>query len=282
MAERGRLVLLRPLLDCTRKSLRECLIHRHQDWCEDPGNVNPVYTRTRLGRLLADVTALPGSDLETVALAARRLQRADDALSGVTTALADAGMTVSPFGFVTFAADFFAPLHDELVLRIIERAIRIVRGRHVTYRLRSLENFVDDLRGGSLPPSVTIAGCQLQRRGGAISVFREAGRGGMPVESLAGRRELVWDDRFTVRDTMPEQPLAEADSVEVRVLGEIGWRAVTRQGALPDGISLPAVIRNSLPGLWIGGKLAAVPLFSHVTDGMGIAPGRFEMVFMHN
>lgn len=70
--------ILRPVLHCTKKSLREICIENHLEWVEDPSNTSDVYKRNRINKALEAHPELAlglGSLVETCNLARNVLQR---------------------------------------------------------------------------------------------------------------------------------------------------------------------------------------------------------------
>jgi len=90
---------------------------------------------------------------------------------------------------------------------------------------------------------------------------------------------LLWDDRFLVVDHATENESSEGNPFIVRKLGEDGWKILAKSGLLEINLLLPNIVKKNLPAIWIGDKLAAAPLFSYNSGVMGIAKGRFEVVF---
>jgi len=66
----------------------------------------------------------------------------------------------------------------------------------------------------------------------------------------------------------------------VRPLGDDGWRQII-ESALPNYVKkLPSMVRKNLPAIWNNGEIVDMPLFSGHNTALGIAKGRFEMVFI--
>ncbi|MCF8467885.1 MAG: tRNA lysidine(34) synthetase TilS, partial [Sneathiella sp.] len=278
-SRRGALRLLRPLLDVRRQTLKDFLSQRQQDWINDPSNENPVFTRTRVGAVLEELRQLPESSLETISLTVARLSRASRALDELAEGKIREICHISPFGFVRFDAAALEDCPDELALRLLTTLFTLVGGGGQRIKLQALENLHRRLFGDASGRSGTLGGCQIVRHGESWLVSREPGRVGLPeLDWRPGSASLLWDGRFDVTDTMPDYGLPK-ERLTVRALGAEGWQIIRELDLTRTEKNIPAKVRNTLPALWSGDRLLAVPLFSCGIPQSFVAKGRFKMVF---
>ncbi|GLQ06334.1 tRNA lysidine(34) synthetase TilS [Sneathiella chinensis] len=271
--------LVRPLLDFRRQALRDYLIAAGQDWIEDPSNESEHYTRTHLGKVLTQVAALPGADLDSMALAARRLQRANLAVEqAVDTAFADY-VTKGRFGSLDLSAAFLGALPDEVAIRLLTRVFAAVRGRDARPRLTAVERLYERFRTAQGPVAGTLSGCRFHPRSRGWRVCREAGRSGLPVVPLTGRAHYLWDDRFLVRDHAPDDIAPDGLPLEIRRIGHEGRLFLKNQDMGGPEMEAPAMIIENLPAIWCGDRLVCAPLISGVSYLPSVGQGRFEMLF---
>ncbi len=279
MSQRGKMSLLRPFLTVSRAELREYLTSRQQEWIDDPSNENPAYTRTQLGSVLQSLIALPGSNMEALALSSTRLQRAEQALETMTQGYMSEFPVISPFGFVSFRHDFYRKMPEEIAIRFLQRLFIFVRGDGVGPSLSILEKLLSKIRTDRDLKTATLYGCQFRFHKGDWMICREPGRKGLPIMQMQDRASQQWDDRYVVLDHGVELQSVSSPGFEIRKIGEEGWRILRESDARADVGDLPAIVKKNLPAIWSGDKLASVPLFSYDSKAMGIAQGRFEMVF---
>ncbi|MCR9212134.1 MAG: tRNA lysidine(34) synthetase TilS [Proteobacteria bacterium] len=275
--QRGNIKLLRPLLKFERRQLREFLAERGQAWIEDPSNDNPKFTRTHLSPILNALQNLPGSEADALALSAKRLGRAANALNQIAEDRFQEFCQVSPFGFVRVSDLALRNCPEEIGLRLLSRSISTVSGQVGHIKLSSLEKLYDRclLKNSSI--SETLSGCEVFKTGDDWVVCRETGREDLPEDSVGPHREFMWDGRYQVTDLMPGKALDEP--LKVRRIGADGWRHLKNSGLSRTERNLPAKVRNTLPAIWSGDHLVAAPLFSCDLNHTAIAKGRFKMVF---
>ena len=114
--------LARPLLDIPKARLIATLRADKIPFADDPTNRDPRFTRARLRGLMPQF-AREGLDARRLALLARRLRRADEAVeAAVDSAAAELSLDRNP-GRVTFDAARYARLPDEIALRLLGRAV---------------------------------------------------------------------------------------------------------------------------------------------------------------
>lgn len=269
--------LIRPLLDIERRQLRNFLRNHGQSWIEDPSNENPAFTRTHLGPVLAALQQLPGSEPRSLSLSAKRLGRAADALAELTNRQFQEICQVSPFGFVQMPDLALRNCPDEIGLRLLSRSLSLVSGRDEQIKLSALERLYDRCLRQNNSRAETLSGCEIFRSGDHWTICREAGRQELPECKIGAEPVFLWDQRYAVIDLKPDDPLKK--DLRVRRIGPDGWKYLKNTGLIKSERTLPAKVRNTLPGIWSDDHLVAAPLFSGQMDQSGIAKGRFKMVF---
>ena len=110
----------------------------------------------------------------------------------------------------------------------------------------------------------TLAGAVIERRAGRFLFYREAGREGLERVPLAPGSDFIWDGRFAIR----ADPALQS-GLSVAALGEEGRRLA---GPPPEGV--PAGVIETLPAVWRGKRLRAVPI-------LGFVMGRPLPISMH-
>jgi tRNA(Ile)-lysidine synthase len=117
------LVLIRPLLDIPKVRLVATLRATKIPFADDPSNRDPRFTRTRF-RDLQPMLAREGLDARRLALLARRLRRAEQALEAATErAATELALDRPVLSGLAFAAEGFAELPAEIALRLLGRAL---------------------------------------------------------------------------------------------------------------------------------------------------------------
>ncbi|MFG1242540.1 tRNA lysidine(34) synthetase TilS [Xanthobacter sp. DSM 14520] len=174
-AARDGLALLRPLLDVPKARLVATLEAASVAFVRDPSNSDPRFARPRL-RALAPALAAEGLDARRLAVLARRIARADQALEAATDAAEAAVIRLGPEehpGAVSLDVRAFAALPDEIALRLLGRAIQKV-GTEGPVELAKLEALYEALKAAARVPSGpfrrTLAGALVSLRGADLCV----------------------------------------------------------------------------------------------------------------
>jgi tRNA(Ile)-lysidine synthase len=243
--------ILRPFLGIPRRRIEAFLHAQGQSWLDDPSNDDGRFERVRVRRALR---AMPSLGLSPVALAlsARRLRRARDALEAATTAFLSAHATLHLAGFAHIGLPHLFEAHEEVGLRALNRMIATVGGdSSAPLRLSKLEACFETLR--TARRGATLGGCRLLVKGSALLIIREIGR----MDATAERPMLpggtcLWDARFIVT-----YGADEPYSAILRPLGADGYRAIKVANGHFGGV--PRLAALTLPSLWAAGALRYAP-----------------------
>jgi tRNA(Ile)-lysidine synthase len=232
--------LLRPFLTTPKARLLATLEALDQPWLEDPSNLAPAFARGRLRRS-------PGLDAPRLArLAAEQARQRGETDARTATWLA-LNAQIDPAGFVMLDRDALASAPPEIRRRAVQQVLMTVGAHRYPPRQARLARLLEQLRAG-LASGRTLAGCRILPWRGALLICREpqAIEDEMP---LAPGAPVRWDDRFRLELS------GKAPALVVRALGQAGTRSLG-----PGlGRALPSPVRPSLPSLWRGQRLVAVP-----------------------
>ena len=259
------LQILRPLLDFSRQSLRDYLRGVGQGWIEDPSNEAEHFDRVRWRKFLGEERI----DAARLALTARQLGRARQALEADCAALAAEAVSISGAGFAWLDVSRLAAAPEEVSLRLLATLARTVGGGDFPPRLESLEKMLAALQIG-LTRRRTFAGCVFVPQENRVLVHREAAKMAPHVTLLAGR-ETLWDKRFAVR-------LAAGEGAN---LGALGTEGAARFRALAEQAGVPRMLLPTLPAIMDKRGILAVPPLGwfEAEAGLTIARWGFTPVF---
>jgi tRNA(Ile)-lysidine synthase len=243
--------ILRPLLPIPGARLAWTLRHfRVQDYVNDASNRNPVFARVRM-RALAPILGREGMTPWRLAGTATRMARARAALEDAVAGLLARSAVLYAAGYCIIQ---ITPLRDapqEVALRALARVLSCIGGRDYPPRLARLERlyrWLFALEGGR---GRTLSGCRVLMRASSILICREPAAA---VSVLAATDMVDWDNRFRLHLEVKGRTQGE-----IRRLGAAGWRQAVSAAPALKSTRIPAPARPSLPAIWSGGELLAVP-----------------------
>jgi tRNA(Ile)-lysidine synthase len=250
----------RPLLDVPKSRLLATLRARGLCWIEDPSNDNAQFERIRMRRLLP-LLAEAGIDVNAMGLSTRRLERASAALDAMTGRLWSESVDLHQGAFITISRKLFDSAPPELRVRLMIRAVIFIGERGAVPPLARIEDLVGGLNVPDLSAR-TLHGAMVRATAEKLTVFREAGRRGLPVLQLIPGQSAIWDGRFRVawsaKATAP---------VIIRALDANEWSELRTRLKI-DPAHLPARAARSLPSFWRGSQLIAVPWFGTLSHAL--------------
>ena len=158
------LAVARPLLGFGRDELRVWLAARGEAWLEDPMNSDPRYDRVKIRRL-APALAAAGLGSGRIALAARHMAAAREALELVTAAVLERAVCPappdSPQGGLLLDPAALAAAPRDLALRALAALLQRVSGAPYRPRFESLERLHAWIVEASLGGGATLGGCRI-------------------------------------------------------------------------------------------------------------------------
>lgn len=239
LAETAALRLLRPLLAIPPARLRAALRAAGMDWVEDPSNADPAAQRARLRALRRDQDGEgPATRAMAEAAVLRGLARAR-AERRLAAGLA-ARVSLHPEGYARLTP---GPLPPEALARVLAS----VAGRRFPPPLDQVAPLA------AAPRAATLGGARLLPAG-------RLGEGWLAIREAAAMQPRVpaadgaeWDGRFRLR-------LAGQDSAGLS-FGALGPAAA----GLRAKLRRPAALLATLPAIWRGDDLMAVPHLGYAT-----------------
>ena len=253
--------LLRPLLDVPHARLLATLGAYEQPHIEDPSNQNVDFARVRLRRLSPKL-AEEGMTSARLSATSARLGRARAALEVAVTSLAARCASPRGEGYCLIRPDIILDAPEEVVLRLLGRALACVAGADYSPRMDQLERLHTWLQAGAAGGGRTLGGCRVMLWRGDLLICREVSA---VKDTVSARRELIWDRRFRLRSTSPQARLA---GLTVRRVGTDGWRQILMARPSLRRNHLPSAVRLTLPAFWLLDDVVAVPHFNYVHEGV--------------
>ncbi|MGD9502654.1 MAG: tRNA lysidine(34) synthetase TilS [Methyloceanibacter sp.] len=244
------ITILRPLLDVPKARLVATLDAAGLAYVTDPSNADPRFERARLRARSSALEAF-GLTPEALALSARRLRRAREALDEAARDFLARHGAVSAAGYATVDRAALAAAPQEIALRALAQTIAAVGGGEAPVQLAKLETLLAAL-GAHPDKAHTLGRCRLENVSGRLGVFREVRGEGLPVARVSPGERALWDNRFTV-----ELGAGANEAVIVKALGDEGFRALRERS---EAISaLPRLAARTLPCCWRGEALLGLP-----------------------
>jgi tRNA(Ile)-lysidine synthase len=262
----GSVQLVRPLLGLSKSFLTATLRAAGDDWLDDPSNERLDFERVRLRSAQASQAAL-GLSNSKLALSARRLLRAREALEAVAEARLATLVDVHEGAYASLERARLRAEPAEVRIRILGQLLRAFGGDARPAQLSQIET-LDAALARDRPHAQTLGGCMISQGRTKIRLYREPGIHTLPELTLHPGEDAVWDWRFRIGYGAMEDAADEGDegengggnglgAVSVRALGFAAYATLRRDIASKQ--RPPARAAASLPSVWSGGQLIAVP-----------------------
>lgn len=186
--------LVRPLLEVTRRQLRDYLATYPQSWIEDPTNRDPSYERVRVRRMLKHNPALRDrlADFSKAAARLRAVKSRDTALLLQATTRMEAG----PVFHLDMELAIGAP--RSVLLHALQILIAIAGGGEHLVPPEKLVVLIEEVEDEDRRSVVrnTLGGAVIERVSGGMRFYRE--RRNLESVLLAPGESVLWDGRFEI------------------------------------------------------------------------------------
>lgn len=233
--ERHGVSWVRPLLGLDRAALRAFLERRETDWVEDPSNEDMDFERIKARKALACLGPL-GIDAGVLGAVAANLQSENDFLRRLFRRSLS-GKVLETLGALCIDRAAFELRHPEAFRRFIASAVQWIGNAKYPPRAESQQQLEIALLNGKAHTVGGVIGFVSKEK---IWLARE-------LQAVKDARGNPFDYRWRI-----EGPL---EGVEIRALGDEGlkqwhsWRE----------IGVPRRVLLSLPSIWKGDELVAIP-----------------------
>jgi tRNA(Ile)-lysidine synthase len=252
VSERGGAALVRPLLGLSKARLTAHLRSLAIPFVSDPSNSNASFERVRVRHAMKTLAAA-GIARPALALAASRLGRSREALSGIAADFLERNFRVTSLAQGQINLESFLSLSPEIALRVLSRALALTGGKEEPPRMAKVERLLAGLRAGKR--EAALGGCLVIAAAGALNFYREPGRMGQARLVCEPGSTRAWDGRFVLTIDA-----GMSGDFSVAPLGALGWancrKAMKERGKAVQANRLAAI---SSPALWQGRHLVSAP-----------------------
>lgn len=232
----------RPLMGCSRQSLRDHLRAQGVAWVDDPSNEDEDYARVRARQALLALAPL-GLTAEAITQSAQALAQSRDAIEAEVVAAWQTRVTLDRGDLLLDLAG----LPEAIRRRVMIEALRIVGGNLWTVRQSALNDLCQRLNKVGRH---TLAGCLISTKDGNLRIAREW----QSVRQNVAPLGQLWDGRWQI-----DGP--QIDGAEIRALGQgIAAFPEWRDSGLPRASLMAG------PAIWRGSELLAAPLLKKYPD----------------
>ncbi|MBM10410.1 MAG: tRNA lysidine(34) synthetase TilS [Magnetovibrio sp.] len=252
--------LLRPVLDCSRNTLRNFLEYQRQDWLDDPSNCDGRFLRTHLRHWIVDAGLSP----EELTKRTKRYGLARKAAEYEANRTMALGGSFFSAGYARIKISCLTCVSEDVALLVIARLIAIVGGLFYKPSRTSVKRLYKRVIIGS-NAKMTLGRCLLRIFGAYLEVYRERRNLPDPVIFEAGR-SIIWDGRFEL--VFGRVPLETRGNLYLQSLSRRDWygsRVEKQNFRFEDYI--PTFALAGLPALYDDRGIVTVPHLEYCRNG---------------
>ena len=163
--------LLRPLLNFNKEELLNITKKSYSSWVEDRSNKNDKFLRVRIRKMQYKLQK-EGFDPKRIIKTIENLNTAKDSLEFYIFKSEKKYLKFYKEGYAKLKSSIFNNEAQEVIFRVIIKAIHFVSGEYYPPRSDSLKTLMKNLSTKSFK-SLTLGGCLIKKDKSIISFFRE-------------------------------------------------------------------------------------------------------------
>ena len=182
-------ILVRPLLEISKKEIIDYLQIHKISWVEDPMNYSPLYERVLWRNRQKDLSQM-GLNPNTISTLTKRLTRVKQALDFYTDSFIKNSVLLSPVGYAFISRMAWEMAPKEIQVRVLLHLLPLISGQDKIVSLESVENLLESQR-----KSATLSGCQIIFHKKGLFIAREM-RQPEPAKKLKAGESTYWDRFF--------------------------------------------------------------------------------------
>jgi len=246
--------ILRPFLSLPKERLVATCVAAEIAFVTDPSNSSEKFARGRLRKIMPLLTA-EGLSVENLLLLGARAKEASEAIDFYTKAFLERGAKIEIGGNLSVARASLCALPRFVALRALTLCLRFIHEGGYPPEPASLSTLLDNIADKTAETTRTFYGCIVSWGNEKLSILREPSAATQTL-SLSGGQTLLWDKRWLVsaqRDVTQTYSLRALGNPTHEVLDRL---APKLRHLVPQGR-----VRASLPALWMGESLEAIPSF---------------------
>ena len=265
--------LLRPLLNFNKQELLTVTKKSYSSWIEDPSNKNDKFLRVRIRKMQSKLQK-EGFDPKRIIKTIDNLNTAKDSLDFYIFKSEKKYLNFYKEGYATLKSSIFNNEAQEVIFRVIIKAIHFISGEYYPPRSDSLKGLMKNLLAKSFKSS-TLGGCLIEKNKNIISFYREDRN--VAVETLNKTKQKTnWDDRFLVNKNFNNQ-----QQFVVKKLGNHGIEYLRKNKFNDYGNKIPVHAKKTLPSFWNNeGQLLFVPFVNFKNKKYNIKNDSFSVSFL--
>ena len=247
--------LLRPLLNFNKEELLNITKKSYSSWVEDRSNKNDKFLRVRIRKMQYKLQK-EGFDPKRIIKTIENLNTAKDSLEFYIFKSEKKYLKFYKEGYAKLKSSIFNNEAQEVIFRVIIKAIHFVSGEYYPPRSDSLKTLMKNLSTKSFKSS-TLGGCLIKKDKSIISFFREDRN--IVSETLNKiKKKISWDDRFLVYNNFNNK-----EKFVVKKLGDQGIEYLKKNKFKDCENKIPPHAKKTLPSFWNNkGDLLFVPFLN--------------------
>lgn len=249
ISKKNNIVLVRPLLDYSKKSLIKILAEKKQKYVDDPSNINSMFDRVRFRKIISSLIN-EGLQKDRLKLLISNLGQVNEAIDYSTKISIRHCLTQNKYGHTQIMKKHFFTLPKELQFRVLSFLIKINSVSGKSSRRISILNLIKKFENDDFKKS-TVNNILFINSKSIILVVREISR--IQKKDIISKPSFIWDNRYNIE-------------IKCRLKKRLKIGYVGNSAKKTEEFFKYKDIIPYLPGIWLNNKLIMIPQLRSAKD----------------
>lgn len=262
--------IIRPLLNYSKKDLRQYILENKIEWFEDKSNDNPQYLRANVRKWLRGLPESMDYDMlkQRFLLSKSHINEAARFMQKYLIKALAEHCQISPFGYAKL--DYDNNIDDILLYNVFSHLLVTVSGFGNIARADSVKGLIQELKIGS-KKKWTLHGCAIEKKKNEIWFYRIYGK--KPPAQSKLSQNLKWDNRWLIANIKSNKEVKSSRVVDY--LSQNEYIELKKESKYSKYFKLPKEILLSLPVVKDQNRVVAIPNIDFYIDDTE----KYEFIF---
>ena len=238
----NKIKIVRPLLECQKKSLIKVLASNKQKYIEDPTNNSSKYDRIRYRKFIEGLIS-EGLNKNRLNKLILNLNQIDDAVSYSTKNSIDKIISQNKYGHIIIERKLFLNLPKELQYRVLLFVLNNNESKKKRIRSESIMMLIETISSTNFKKYTLNKSLFINKKNNVL-VLKEVGR--MQSKDTIKKKNFVWKGNYKI-------------NIKTALTSDLKIGFADDSFDKKCHLKEDKILRNSMPAIWKKNKLISIP-----------------------
>jgi tRNA(Ile)-lysidine synthase len=256
----NQVMIMRPLLNFSKKELQDFLKEQNIDWIEDPSNQNEKFTRVKARKILVKRPKLT----QVLINLTKIMARAKESIEYIVNQSMANLVTFFLQGYASFNLCQFNALPQEIKFRLLLKVLQKINTKEKPPRAERVEKLLNKLNSYKSFSASTLYGCLISRKKDVLIITPEVNNINQSFSIPEGEEgRISWEKKFYL--SISKELSTKYGELIIDRVNEHDWPDL-KKNLNKEQLITPKAAILTLPAIRNLEKLIAIPHINYYAD----------------